>query len=307
MTVLVKTHNKISLSSKIIVSTMKLVYKITGKKMLNAAFSFKRKDFRVPWLINKKYEVFCRIILNSYIATIIPRMQDSSLHIIYFHGGAYIAQGSIVHWLLIAKLIDSVNCKATYIDYPLAPEENYKATFSVVKDAYKQLLADYPTDNFVFAGDSAGGGLALAFAQSIKNDLNMKNPLGLVLLSPWLDLSMKTQKISFYEDNDVILSSKLLIEAAQKYAAGDDTDLDLLSPINGNLDGLGNILLMAGTSELFFPDCEKLMEKAESANVSLEFSIYKEMPHTWVLFFLKESKPAINEIIEFLKLQNINT
>ena len=266
----------------------------------------KRKDFKVPQLISKKHKVLCKKISNNDIATIVPDMQDSSIHLIYFHGGAYIAQGSIIHWLLISKIIDSVKCKVTYIDYPLAPEANYNDTFSMVKDAYRQLLADYPSDKFVFAGDSAGGGLALAFAQSIKKDKNLKAPIGLVILSPWLDLSMKNEDISYYEDKDVILSSKLLIEAAQKYSAGDDTELDLLSPINGSIDGLCNIFIMSGTSEIFFPDCEKLMKKAESANVSLEFSIYKEMPHTWVLFFLKESKPAIMEIIEFIKRLNKN-
>ncbi|MCD6321783.1 MAG: alpha/beta hydrolase [Clostridiales bacterium] len=300
MTVLVKKYNKISLSSKMVLGIMKLTYKITGKKMLNVAFSMKRKDFKVPQLISKKYKGVYKKISNNDIATIIPDKQESDLHIIYFHGGAYIAQGSIIHWLLIAKIIDAVNCKITYIDYPLAPEANYKDTFSMVKDAYKQLLVDYSSDNFVFAGDSAGGGLSLAFAQSVKKDKNLKTPIGLILLSPWLDLSMKNKDISYYEDKDVVLSSKLLIEAAQKYSGGDDTELDLLSPINGSMDGLGSILLMSGTSEIFFPDCEKLMKEAESANVSLEFSTYKEMPHTWVLFYFKESKPAIVEITEFL-------
>ena len=195
MTVLVKKYNKISLSSKMILSIMKLTYKITGKKMLNAAFSMKRKDFKVPQLISKKHKVLCKKTSNNDIATIVPDMQDSNIHLIYFHGGAYIAQGSIIHWLLISKIIDSVKCKVTYIDYPLAPEANYKETFSMVKDAYRQITEQYPNDKFVFAGDSAGGGLALAFAQSILKENVMINPSGLILLSPWLDLSMKNKEI----------------------------------------------------------------------------------------------------------------
>lgn len=304
MTTLVKTHNKISISSRMILSIMKFVYKITGKKLLNVAFLMKRKPFKVPGFIYKKNKVQCKKILNNDIATIIPNKQDSSLHIIYFHGGAYISQGVRIHWLLISKIIDSIKCTVTYIDYPLAPEANYKDTFSMVKESYKKLIEDYASDNFVFAGDSSGGGLALAFAQSIKKEKNMKTPVGLVLMSPWLDLSMKNKDIGSYEDKDVVLSSKLLMEVAKKYAAGDDTELELLSPINGNIGGLGNILLMAGTSEIFFPDCEKLARNAETSDIQLEFSTYKKMPHTWVLLSLRESKPATTEIIKFLNRLN---
>jgi len=81
-----------------------------------------------------------------------------------------------------------------------------------------------------------------------------------------------------------------------------------MSPINGNIDGLGNILMMSGTSEIMYPDCERLMKKAEKAHVNMKFSIYKGMPHTWILLFFKESKAAFKEISEFLnQLIGVNT
>jgi len=195
--------------------------------MLDAAFSMKRKEFKIPLFIRKKYKVIGRKIMNKDIATIVPENHDSALHIIYLHGGAYITQGSIIHWFLIKKILDSVKCKVTYLDYPLAPEANYKDTFSMISSAYSQITNKYPNDRFVFAGDSAGGGLALAFAQSIVKAKKLISPSGLILLSPWLDLSMKNKEIKNYENKDVILSSKSLIKAAKMYSGGDNLDSDL--------------------------------------------------------------------------------
>lgn len=296
----VSEYNKVSLSSKIVLGTIRLSVKITGKKMLDFAFSFKRKDFKVPLFISKKHNVIKQQILNSEIATIIPLEQNSELHILYFHGGAYIAQGSMIHWLFINKIISSIGCKVTYLDYPLAPEFNYKDTFQMVNETYKELLKVYSSDKFIFAGDSAGGGLALAYAQNVAEENKLKKPEGLILLSPWLDLTMKNKEIINYESEDIILSSKLLAKAAEKYAAGEDLESKLLSPVNGNMKNLGSILMMSGTSEILYPDCEILVKKAEKADIDMNFSIYKRMPHVWIMLFLKESKAAVKEICEFL-------
>lgn len=301
MTCRLSEYNKVSLSSKIVLGMLKFAVKITGKRMLDYAFSFKRNDFKVPMLITKKYKVKKQQILNNEIATIIPISLKSEHHIVYFHGGAYIAQGSIVHWLFINEIVKSIGCKVTYIDYPLAPESNYKNTFEMVNETYKELLIVYSSDKFIFAGDSAGGGLALAYAQNVAKENKLKNPEGLILLSPWLDLTMKNRSILKYESKDTILSSELLLKAAEKYAAGDDLESKLLSPIYGSLKGLGRMLMMVGTSEIMYPDCELLFKKAEKTEAKMKFSIYKGMPHIWIMLFLNESKAAMKEICEFVK------
>lgn len=102
-------------------------------------------------------------------------------HIVYFHGGGYVFKETYGHKFLIFKLLKMLNIKISFFDYPLAPENDYTKTFEIVERGYFKLLEKYPDDNFIFMGDSAGGGLALAFAMKLKNENIKYSPVKLIL------------------------------------------------------------------------------------------------------------------------------
>ncbi len=238
-------------------------------------------------------------ILGKSVVTIQPKTSATKTHILFFHGGAYLLEGNNMHWKLIETLVNKTNCKVSYIDYPLAPEHNYKTTFDMVQQSFDILTKLFSDDNFVLMGDSAGAGLALAFAQKLANENAAIQPIKNILFSPWLDLSMQNPEIQKQKILDKLLPFQGLVEAAKKYAGGDDMSNYLLSPLNGKLDSLGETLIFFGTHELFYPDCKLLQEKSKNYQ-NLKFYEFTEMQHDWVIYPIPESKMALSIVLDLL-------
>jgi acetyl esterase/lipase len=239
-------------------------------------------------------------VMGKSVATLEPKGKITTNHILYFHGGAYLLEGGVMHWKIIETIATKANCKVSYIDYPLAPENTYIATFDMVQQSYNQLISIFPDDQFIFMGDSAGGGLALAFTQKLVNEKATKLPVKCILFSPWIDISMSNQDLKKQESKDKILPFAELIKAAKKYAGATDLNHYLLSPIYGNFEDLPATMLFYGTHELFYPDFIKLKDKIKSHD-NFIFQEFPEMQHDWILFPIPESKKALKLAIDFIK------
>jgi len=235
-------------------------------------------------------------VMGKSVVTLQPKVDCTQHHIVFLHGGAYLLEGSAMHWKLLETIALKANCKVSYIDYPLAPEYNYKTTFEMVQQSYDKLVNENPNDIFMLMGDSAGGGLALAFAQKLRNENAIIQPLKLVLFSPWIDMQVENSEL---EKLDKILSVDALREAAKKYAGGHDLSHYLLSPINGNFEGLGEILIFYGTHEILYSDCLRL--KVKTAGITnFHFEEFEKMQHDWVLFPIPEAKQALKIAVNFI-------
>jgi len=235
-------------------------------------------------------------IMEKHVVTLTSKTIVSNIHILFFHGGAYLLEGSSIHWKLIETIALKANCKVSYVDYPLAPEYTYKTTFNMVQQCYDKLLTENPNDRFMLMGDSAGGGLALAFAQKLAAENALIQPSKIILFSPWLDMNVQHSDI---EKLDKILSVKALRDAAKAYSGGEDINQYLLSPINGKFEGLGETLVFYGTHEILYNDCLKLKDKT----AGLENFNYREfagMQHDWVLFPIAEVDEALEMAVEFI-------
>jgi acetyl esterase/lipase len=270
--------------------------KMVEKSFLNPARSTKPL---VTKYLRRSFNVSEFQVLGKSVVTIQPKTQVTNMHVLYFHGGAYLLEGNSMHWKIVETVVNKANCKVSYIDYPLAPECTYKITFDMVQQSFDRLTQQYPNDRFMLMGDSAGGGLALAFAQKLANENAVVQPVKNILFSPWLDLSMQNPEIKKQESLDKLLPLQGLIEAGKKYAGGDDVNNYLLSPINGNMAGIGETIIFYGTHELFYPDCKKMKDKTISLG-NFTFHEFHEMQHDWVILPIPEAKEALNIAIEFI-------
>lgn len=224
------------------------------KKWVNYAEPHRSKKVSVPGFIMKKFTVQAEVINDKLVATISPKKNASVKHIFFLHGGAYVQECSRLHWNFIERLLIETSYKVSVVDYPLAPEHAFVQTFAMVQKAYNFIVERFPQDELVLMGDSAGGGLALAFAQKLVQEKAKIQPVKLVLFSPWLDLSMSNPENSTKSKSDTILWVKTLAIAAKSYAGDGDMSNFLLSPINGNLNDLPPTAVFYGTDELFYPD-----------------------------------------------------
>ncbi|MEI6554776.1 MAG: alpha/beta hydrolase [Paludibacter sp.] len=289
----------ISGSAKI---TIKVLEILNFKKMVVKSFQkpSRSKKPLIPKHLQKKFRINEFFISGKSVVTIQPHEKVENIHVVYFHGGAYLLEGSSMHWKIVQTIATKANCKVSYIDYPLAPENTYKETFDMVQQSFDKLILLYPEDRFMLMGDSAGGGLSLAFAQKLANDNKKVQPEKNILFSPWLDLTMQNPDIKKQVELDKILPLEALINAGKMYSGGDSPGNYLLSPINGNLTNVGKTIVFYGTDELFYPDCKLLQEKVKTLG-NFSFHEFPDMQHDWVIFPIPEANEALNLAIEFIK------
>lgn len=251
-----------------------------------------------PKKVYKNNQVKTRQIQGSSVFTIIPGSLNNKM-IFYLHGGAYIVGITYPHWNFINKISIESATKLTIIDYPIAPENSYRETFHSVLAAYQALLKEYDASKIIFIGDSAGGGLALALAQRLKQE-KLPQPKCMILLSPWLDVTMSNPEIIYLEKKDKFLSRRSLIESGKLYAKGADRRNYMISPIYGDLNGLADIHLFIGGHDILAADARKLRDLAHHATVNLHYYEFDKMFHVWMLFPIPEAKKVchlMNDII----------
>jgi acetyl esterase/lipase len=253
----------------------------------------------VPLVLYFKNDLVQLEIQGRNVYKIVPKDNPSDFHVVFFHGGGYAHESSINHFLMINKFVNLSNCRVTFVEYPLVPEANVHQTLSMVKETYALLVDQYPDHRFVIMGDSAGGGLALALSMLIR-DLKMKQPEKIVLMSPWLDISMTNPDIHLYDERDLILNLESLEDVGSRYAADLPKDDFRVSPIYGDLNHLGEILVLYGTDEVLKPDCDKFCQMQNLKGTHINCSVYEEMQHDWVIMPLPEQEDALAEISEFI-------
>lgn len=283
--------------------TFRLLRLVNAKKMAsNMMLKPKRaKQFRYPRSL-KKYQIDSFQIQNRTVVTFSSTNQSTGKHITFLHGGAYTVEVNSGHWWMVEQIIRQSDFKLSFIQYPLAPEYNYKQTHAMLAEAYSELTAKNPGDKFYLLGDSAGGGLCLAFAQTLRDNNFQKRPEKIALLSPWLDLSMTNPEIREIEQQDLLLSAETLKKCGSWYADGTDLKSPLLSPLYGNMENLNSIGIFVGTQEIFLPDCCLLKQKIDLSNTNLFYKEYEGMQHDWIIFPIKERHILLNEILQYLSM-----
>lgn len=246
------------------------------------------------------YTVDTREVLGKSVTTVSGSTPDGR-HLLFFHGGSYVIEASAFHRKFIQVLARKYHMTISFVDYPLAPESTWTTTRAMVLETYRKIVQTYPGHTFFLFGDSAGGGLALAMLQTLTDEGVLPFPKKTILCSPWLDLSMQNEQIPDYEDLDPVLSVDGLRQAASLYSGGEPLTNPFLSPLFGTMDDLGEILLYAGTHEIFFPDCLLLQEKIGRAKASsLSLVLGEGLMHDWVLFPSKEAREVPAQVDEFL-------
>jgi acetyl esterase/lipase len=226
--------------------------------------------------------------------------------ILYLHGGAY-ALGSVdTHREFVARLARSAGMRCLALNYRLAPEHPFPAALEDATGAYDWLLAEgVAPSRIIFAGDSAGGGLALAALVTLR-DAGKPLPAGAVCISPWMDLALTGASIRTRAQVDCVLDPDSLGIYAGLYAGEHDRTSPLLSPLYADLTGVPPLLIQVGSDEILLDDATRCAEHARHAGVHVDLEVWNGMFHVFQLVpFLPETKEAVAHIVEFVR-QNLN-
>ncbi len=219
--------------------------------------------------------------------------------IIYLHGGAFCEPPLLPHFMFCDKVAKETEYEILFPVYKKAPDYTFKDTFKLLEKMYRGLTEKTDSKNIVFMGDSSGGGLALSFCQYLKRRL-LPQPLRMILLSPWTDVSMDTP---FDEEIDCVdpnLQYDFLKIAGENWAGDTDVHDFRVSPVYGDLSDLAPITVYYGTHENIVIDARIFKEKCEAAGAELDYHEWEGMNHVFVIYPIPEASLAQNEIIDIL-------
>ncbi len=210
--------------------------------------------------------------------------------VLYFHGGVYVLGDAFQAADLASQVGRRASAKVFSVDYRLAPEHPFPAAVDDALAAYDALLRDgtAPAD-IVFAGESAGGGLAIATLVNAR-DHGLPLPAAAFVMSPYADLTLAGATLDTKGAADPLLSRESLASRVPDYTAGQDAALGLISPIFADLSGLPPLIIQAGTHEVLLDDAIRLARQAATADVDVTLDITAGVPHVFQTFY-----PMIDE------------
>ncbi len=204
-----------------------------------------------------------------------PTGADDDRAILYLHGGGYVVGSRATHLPLAARLAAAAAAPVHLLDYRRAPDHPFPAALDDAAAAYDELLSrGIESDRIALAGDSAGGGLALALALRIR-DTGRPAPAALGLISPWADLTLS----GVHDDvRDPMLTVAWLAFCAAAYAGGVDTRDPRLSPLYADLTGLPPTVVHGTEREILLPDIKRLIVRLDQAQVPVTSAV---LPRVW--------------------------
>jgi len=227
--------------------------------------------------------------------------------LLYLHGGGFVAGGLTSHRPLAAWLSEASRCSVLLLEYRLAPEHTFPAALHDAGSAFRWMRENGPdgesgTARSFIAGDSAGGGLALATMMALR-DAGDALPDAAVTLSAWTDLALTGDSVRSRAPVDPILNHDMMQILASAYLGATDPRTPLASPLYGDMRGFPPLLLQVGDWEILLDDSTRFAEKARSAGVHVDLEIWPEMFHVWhgLAPLFPEGQQAINRIGEFIR------
>lgn len=237
--------------------------------------------------IGKDIETSCNIETIEYdgrnIFVLTPKSEKKNdMIILYLHGGSYMGAMTNEHWDLYKDLINDLGCTIVAPDYPLTPKYTYKDVENMMYPFYEKLVDKIDTENFIFMGDSAGGGLALAITEKAGEN-NLKLPKRLILISPWLDVRLENPEIDEVQKRDPVLFKPTLKLAGEIYAGNDGINNVFVNPIDGYIDNLPEITIFTGTNDILNPDVHKFEERLNNYGINIDIRETQGAVHIWIL------------------------
>jgi acetyl esterase/lipase len=231
-----------------------------------------------------------------------PKASREDVVVVYFHGGAYMYGSGEDAAAVLLPVYEELSVCGLSVDYRLAPRYPFPAAVNDAVAVYRGLLTQgYAPGKIAFAGASAGGGLALATALSLK-DAGDPLPAAIAVIGPWVDFPATGDSIITIKDWDTWYDLDDEAVTIRAYAGDHDLRNPLISPLYGDFTGFPPLLVQTGTREIGLSECVCLAQKARRQGVDVTLDVWDGMWHVWHMMWpdIPESRDACHDIAVFL-------
>ena len=218
--------------------------------------------------------------------------------LLYFHGGGYVIGSPTSHQGMVSEIASAMGAVAYSMDYRMAPEAVFPAAVDDGLASYKALLAlGVDPAHIIISGDSAGGGLTMATAISIR-DAGLDLPAGLAPISPWVNLANDGPTYRVKAGSDPMVKQDSIDRMAKLYLGDAAATTPLASPLGADLAGLPPMLIQVGSEEVLLSDSTMLAARAGAAKVDVTLEIWPDMVHVFHFFYpmLTDARTAISRM-----------
>ncbi len=256
-----------------------------------AALQLRPTSYAPPPDLDRTVELSVHTLKGWPVYDVNPRQRAPSGRALYAHGGAWIREITAAHWDLIADLVASTNTRFIVPIFPGAPTGTAATVVPFFTDLAAELLAEVGPPNVTLIGDSAGGTIALATAQQLR-DRGLPAPHRTILISPALDLSFTDPALVRIAPRDPWLAIDGPKAAAELWRGGLPIEDPMVSPMNGDLTGLAPITLFSGTRDIMNADARRFIQLASDAGLPVDYHEAAEMLHVYPLLPTPEARRA---------------
>ena len=258
------------------------------------------------WRLSEQYDSGAAPLRGEWLRRVRgPAAHDalSARTILYLHGGGYYFCSPRTHRAISFGLASRAEADVFSLDYRLAPEHPFPAAVDDALAAWRALLASgMHADRAVIAGDSAGGGLALATLIALR-DAGEPLPAGALLFSPWTDLASTGASMRDNDGRDPMFRGEVFARVAPMYLGDTPATHPLASPLYAELHRLPPLFMRAGSTEVLLDDTRRVATRAREAGVDVDCAIWPDMPHIWPIYapFMPEARRVLDEAARFVR------
>lgn len=269
--------------------------------MFSSADAMKRKlarqaagrapNSRPPARLAKTVDIRELSIDGWTVYEISPKGKTPPRRALYLHGGCYVFEIALQHWLFVARLAVETDTRFLVPIYPLAPAETADTIVPKATALASALIDEVGARNTSILGDSAGGGMALAVAMQLR-DRGIEAPHSTVLISPWLDITGTDPQLAVIAPHDPWLAVPGSHFAGGVYRGPLSETDPRVSPIYGKLSGLGSLTMFSGTRDILNADATRFLSLADAAGLTVDYHEVPGMIHVFPILPIPEGTAA---------------
>lgn len=291
------------LAQPLVKASLRSTFKLASRTPLPLSLLRASMELSAGLFVARRDVRLSTVKLGAVAALCVVPKQSSKRVLLHLHGGAFFAGSSNTHRAMASEL--AARCHATLymLDYRRAPEHAYPAALDDALNAYHALLGQgWMPEQIFLAGDSGGCAHVLSLVIALR-DQGLPLPAGLVMLSPFVDLTLSLPSVTTHAKRDPMLSVNILKRGADAYRGKLALNDPRISPLFAPLHDLPPLLIQVGSEEILLDDAVQLAERIQAKGGTVDCQVYQGMWHNFQMFnrLITEAEDALEQIGQFVR------